>query len=173
MNRKKYLHRQVWLSLFIYLTLSVASCGDTSVEPRLVTVRASLEVNDSENTLSVAEEFTLHVSVENVTDLFAAAFEIVFNGEIISPKFSSQGDLLGEFQIYYDNRDSSSVSVGCSRKAGEGGVTGNGILATITFEAIAAGTTNVGLKEYKLTLMREDGTTINVQSVKECAVTVE
>lgn len=149
----------------------VAGC-DSRTHSTQPTPGVTVGFDSSSVTTAVGEEFTLAVEVENVTGLFGAAFEVVFDSGILTARTNSQGDFLGSAQLYYSNVDTASVSVACSRMSDDGGVSGSGSLATITFDAAATGTSSVGIVEYKLTLEQEDGTSIAVETLGACEVVV-
>lgn len=137
------------------------------------TLGTAVGFDPPEMTVAAGEQFSVDVIVENIEDLFGAAFEVTFDGEIVQAVSSSQGDFLESSQIYYDNRDNSGVSIGCTRKAGEGSVSGSGTLATIVFEAKVVGTITLAIERYKLTLEREDESGIKVDVVESGKINVQ
>lgn len=72
---------------------------------------------------------------ENVTNLFGISFEMVYSPTTYIDSIRVEnGSWLGNDIIFYPNVDMSSgkVSFGISRKAGQGGISGTGVIATTT-----------------------------------------
>lgn len=71
---------------------------------------------------------------ENVTGLFGISFKMVYSPTTYIDSIKAEdGSWLGEDIIFYPtvNMNAGNVSFGISRKAGQGGISGNGVIATI------------------------------------------
>lgn len=120
----------------------------------------SISLTPSAKTVEINGEFTLSVRVEDVTTLFGISLELQYDGALLEVKDVTLGDLLGQDVIFFDMPGDGSISVAISRKAGADGVTGSGVIASITFKAKAEGQTRVSFREETLTLNQPDGTPI-------------
>ncbi|MHB9028470.1 MAG: cohesin domain-containing protein, partial [Candidatus Latescibacterota bacterium] len=94
--------------------------------------------------VSVPEEvqtgiaFPVEVSVQNVTDLFGAGFVLNYpEGVSIAPNSVAAGEFLGSDQIFLPTVDENArqVQVGMTRKSGQPGASGGGILVSVQFTA--------------------------------------
>lgn len=125
---------------------------DNPTGPSTVTPKVFMDPS----TLSVSKEndFTLRVYIENVTDLYYAAFYVVYDPQKVSFKSGTAGDFLKQ-----NGTPVSDLFVGGEVPAGgslvkrsfgitrldntKGGASGTGILCSITFNTLSTGATNV------------------------------
>ncbi len=99
------------------------------------------------------EEFTIEVTADDVSDLFGISFELAFSpATLVEVQEVTQGDLLGDDIIFVENVAEGLVSVGLSRKAGQGGVGSSGVVAIIRARMSSAASI-------------EDETLLNLQNV--------
>jgi len=80
------------------------------------------------------QDFDLDVVVNEVTGLFGVSFELLYSpATLLDPQATSAGSFMGNDPIFFDNTDKAAgkISVGVSRKAGQTGVTGAGVVAKI------------------------------------------
>lgn len=121
--------------------------GPSTVSPKVFMDPSTLSV-------SKGNDFTLKVYIENVTNLYYAAFYVVYDPQKVSYSSAAVGDFLKEggvdlnFQVspYEQSAGGGLVkrSFGISRlDISKGGTSGTGVLCTITFNAIATGSTSV------------------------------
>ncbi len=90
-------------------------------------------------------EFWISVAVESVHDLFGASFDIDYEtqyldfiaAQIMNPE-TGEKSFLGDDLIFLPTPDNGAgkVSIGVSRKSGQGGVSGDGPLVWIKFKAV-------------------------------------
>lgn len=121
--------------------------GPSTVSPKVFMDPPTVSV-------SKGNDFTLNVYIENVSDLYYAAFYVVYDPQKVSYKSSTVGDFLKEggadvsFQVspYEQSAGSGLVKrgFGITRlDSSKGGASGTGVLCTITFSTLATGSTNV------------------------------
>ena len=132
-----------------------------TVSIRVETTNPVIKVDPYLSKVSSGSSFTLNVKVENVTGLFGASFELKFDKDVLEATEAVKGDFLGPAVIFYAGIDPGSVGIGISRKAGAGGVDGDGVIAVLTFKAISAGEADVSL--HRDTLKMQDPTGAAVQ----------
>lgn len=114
-------------------------------------------------------------SQTGVTNLFGTSFELTYDSSSVHVVDDSAGAFLGSDVVYssQDQPDQQSIGVGVSRKSGQGGVDGTGIVASVQFKVesdVAGGSElSFGLQEVQandpngseITLV-DEGTTENV-----------
>jgi len=84
------------------------------------------------------QDFFIEVRADQVIDLFGVSFELLYAPSVsIDPLSTEAGTLLGNDVIFLPMVDKSNgkVSIGISRKAGQGSVTGAGVVARIKMRA--------------------------------------
>ncbi len=80
------------------------------------------------------QEFWIEVSVDQVTNLFGISFELLYTPVTLAdPQATEAGSFIGNDVLYfpYIDKNSGKVSFGITRKAGQGGVSGSGVVARI------------------------------------------
>ncbi len=109
-----------------------------SYEPSAVTIQPVVS-----SPQPIGGEFWVDISVGSVQNLFGVSFELNFSHTnfigVVSPTSSSvvPGPFLGSSPVFVSDVDEGNgkVSVGISRKSGQGGVSGDGVVARIKFES--------------------------------------
>jgi hypothetical protein len=80
------------------------------------------------------EDFEVEVVVDQVVDLFGVSFELLYApATLLDPQATEAGSFMGNDVIFFPHVDKNAgqISIGVSRKAGQGGVTGKGTVAKI------------------------------------------
>jgi ligand-binding sensor domain-containing protein len=89
---------------------------------------------------STGAEFWVDIGISNVQNLFGVSFELRYtNTAHIDALQVEAGPFLGNDLIFFPSIDDATgkVSIGISRKAGQGGVTGGGVIARVKFKSLA------------------------------------
>ena len=146
------------LHKYVRLLLVVAAGWFFSFGPNLAHAQSIMLV-PSAKAVGMDEEFTLDVRVE-ATDLFGVSFELQYDVSLLEVMDVSQGDFLGNDIVFFEMAGGGNLSIAASRKAGTEGVSGSGILATITFKGIRKGTADVTFHRDTLSLLRQDGSSV-------------
>ena len=144
--------------LLVILLFNVVASLDVSLNMRTSPAQAQLVPNmyidppeTKDTLLTMGQEFTVNINITNAENLFAWQANITFNRDVINCTAKTkiaQGTFMSDWFgtswvsfsrfIYYDT---GSLMVGCYKKppyeSGEIGATGNGTLASITFEVVA------------------------------------
>jgi hypothetical protein len=83
--------------------------------------------------INPGKEFFVEIHVAAVTKLFGISFELLYPSTLVEPPFAAPGDWMGDDIIFFPNIDQSSgkISIGVTRKAGEEGLDGSGVVARI------------------------------------------
>jgi len=92
----------------------------------------------------IGNEFFVDVAVDTVENLFGVSFELNYTNtsfiDVVTPTNDNvmAGPLLGNDLVFISNLDEAAgkVGIGISRKAGQGGVTGRGVVARIKFKSL-------------------------------------
>ncbi|RMD92383.1 MAG: T9SS C-terminal target domain-containing protein, partial [Calditrichaeota bacterium] len=97
----------------------------------------NLKINGKGNP---GELFWIEIYAEGVTDLFGISFELVYNPTTyVQAESVESGAWFGDDLVFFPNIDNTlgKVSVGISRKAGQGGISGSGLIARIKMKMAA------------------------------------
>jgi hypothetical protein len=94
----------------------------------------------------IGAEFEVAISVKDVQNLFGLSFELNYTNtiyvDVVTPTGANvlPGPFLGSDVIFLANVDEGGgkVSIGVSRKSGQGGVNGSGVVASIRFKSLAS-----------------------------------
>jgi hypothetical protein len=131
-------------------------------EPFLVTLNLrpnffSLLASPSDTTVSVGGVFPMRVLIYGVEDLFGATLRLAYDESKLEVERVEQGTLLGQQTLFFSKVDSSLVILGITRKQGETGVSGDGLLGTVYFKALDSGEADVEFAEDWIKLIKADG----------------
>jgi hypothetical protein len=143
------------LCKYVRLLLVVAAGWFFTLNPNLAYAQSMMLV-PSAKAVGMDEEFSLDVRVE-ATNLFGASIELRYDGSLLEVMDVSQGDFLGNDIVFFKMAGDGNLSMAASRKAGTEGVSGTGVLATITFKGIRKGTTDITFHRDTLSLLGQDG----------------
>ena len=131
------------LIIFIFLPV-LAHGADVNISPS--------SVNVSSNT-----QFNVSINISNVSNLFGSAFDLIYNPSVLSFVSVQKGTFLEQAGATTDllalANPPGDLIIGYSRQAIGGiasGVNGSGTLMTITFRALAAGTSNLTFQNNSL-----------------------
>jgi hypothetical protein len=123
--------------IFILVLPYIGFAADVAIAP----------INPSVN---VGSQITLTVNVNNVSNLFGAAFDLVFDPSILNFVSASKGAFLeqggAETTLLTSVSPSNRLIVGYSRLASGGiatGISGSGALMTLVFNGVTAGASNL------------------------------
>ena len=86
------------------------------------------------------QDFAIDVVVSEVTDLFGVSFELQYAPTaLVDPQKAESGSFMGNDPIFFSNIDKAlgKISIANTRKAGQGGVTGAGVVARIEMRVSA------------------------------------
>ena len=98
----------------------------------------------------VGSNFNVNLVLQNATDLFAAPLKIKFDPKVLRLNDVAQGGLLtsdGQQATFAKNiqNDAGEATITLNRFPGSGGVTGSGILVTLSFTSAARGTASISV----------------------------
>ncbi len=89
------------------------------------------------------QEFWIDVRVADVADLFGTAFELLYSPiTFVEAQTAEAGGMLGNDVIFFPNLDNAlgKVSIGLTRKSGQSGVDGSGMVARIKMKMASSAT---------------------------------
>jgi len=101
---------------------------------------------DVQSPQAIGQEFQVEVAINNVQNLFGISFELNFTNtlflDVVTPASSSvvPGAFLGNDVVFIANVDEAAgkVNIGVSRKAGQSGISGSGVVARVKFTSTLA-----------------------------------
>lgn len=118
---------------------------------------AEVNIYPSSFNTSPGSQFTVSINISNISNLFGAAFDLLFNPSVLSFVSAQKGTFLEQGGVATDLltavNPAGDLIVGYSRQAVGGtatGVSGSGTLMTITFRALVAGTSNLTFQNNSL-----------------------
>jgi hypothetical protein len=144
--------RQLSLILLILVVLSGASIAYAPVSLPL------LYVDPADNVAEPGESFTLNITIQDVTDLYSYEFKLGFDSGILAVTSVDQGPFLtGPLgTLFYPQLKPTYVYVAHLILGGYPGVSGSGVLCSITFDVIDAGACALDL--YETIMLNSTGT---------------
>ena len=133
--------------LFCGFILSLAAVVPASAAP-------NLSFSPSSTNVTVGSNFSVDIVISTVTDLYSWEVGTVNFGPagLVNVTSIVQGGFLGAGQSFGGtiNNPSANITFLFSALSGASGVTGSGVLATINFTALSAGTANLSMAEILL-----------------------
>ncbi len=125
-----------------YIIMNVASMPTLYVDPTTIN-------------REIGEDFLITISVSNVADLYAWQFKLSWNSAILDFLSIAEGPFLQSsgnttFDPRTENSTQGYIFVVCRLVGETSGVSGNGILAAISFHVKAGGNCNLDLSETML-----------------------
>src|ERR1035437_3897701 len=118
----------------------------------ICSVRAgTLSVSPAVNQVAVGQVFSLNVVINSVADLYAYQFDLAFNPALLNASAITEGAFLGSGGPTFflagaiDNVNGLISSTADSLEGPLSGVTGSGVLTSVTFTALAPGSTSVSI----------------------------
>lgn len=105
---------------------------------------AQLRFEPGATAQAVGSTFNVQLVVNNVRDLYSAPMQVGFDPKMLQVMAVSAGDFLSRdgqpvALVHRENADTGTITMNATRPPGTGGVTGNGVLFTFTFQAKAPG----------------------------------
>jgi general secretion pathway protein D len=105
---------------------------------------AQLRFEPASTTQAVGSTFNVQLVINNVRDLYSAPMQVSFDPKMLQVTSVSAGDFLSRdgqpvALVHRENADVGTITMNATRPPGTGGVTGNGVLFTFTFQAKTPG----------------------------------
>jgi hypothetical protein len=136
-----------------------------SIAPSNQAGTATVNVFPSSVTASVSQNFSINVNVTGVSDLYGWEFKLNWTATILNAVNVTEGPFLesGGNTFFYSglNATEGHVTVECTLEGNIQGVSGNGVLATITFNVKSSGQSPLNL--YYAVLLNSQEQTIPSQ----------
>lgn len=152
LKRSRYL---CLLSCALFAALVLSSSGiEDSVQSATLTT-AVVGISPQNVTARVFQDFSLNVSISNVTDLYGWEFRLNWTAPLLATVNVTEGSFLkaggNTFFTYNSNDAIGHMIVDCTLLGNVLGVSGDGVLATITFGVNGGGQSPLNL--YNATLI--------------------
>jgi general secretion pathway protein D len=93
--------------------------------------------------------FTVNVLVSGAKDMYSAPMQISYDPSLLQLVNVANGDMMsrdGQAVALVHREDGGSIQANATRPPGSGGISGDGIIYTLTFKAKVAGTTSVNIR---------------------------
>ena len=117
-----------------------------------------------EISLAGEEQASIGVDIYNVSELFGAAFRIQFDADVLEFAGATAGDFLGNETLFFAASEDDYVAVTITMTQNElrdrKGASGSGRLATVLFNGLATGLTNLTFEIDRARLDDENGQSI-------------
>lgn len=114
----------------------------------------SISVTPSLNTVTVGQNFVLNIDISGITDLYGWQLDLDFGpAGLVNATAVTEGSFLGLGTIFGPgtiNNGAAAISTLFSALTGASGVTGGGVLASVSFMAVAIGTATVSVLNVQL-----------------------
>ncbi len=114
----------------------------------------TITLTPSLTNLTVGDSFTLDINIQGAVDLYSWQFDVNFAlAGILDATVQADGGFLSPGQTYGDgivDNGTGTITGIYSVMSGLSGVTGDGILASITFQAMFGGTATIGVSNILL-----------------------
>jgi hypothetical protein len=160
MQNGQRFHFVLLLLILPLITFGCNSSSTTPSGPRSITF-TPLSATPPANSVTLQQASTttntvvIEVRVTEVSNVFAAAFDLVFTSTVAAYVSASEGTFLNAggatTQFLVNSQTPGRVIVGLSRlSASAGGASGSGTLMTITLRSAAVGTTGVSFENSRL-----------------------
>jgi general secretion pathway protein D len=110
---------------------------------------ASLRIDPPNLSPAAGSTFTVNVTVAGAKDLYSAPMQISYDPNLLEFMNVTNGDLLsrdGQAVALVHREDAGSIQANATRPPGSGGISGDGVIYTLTFKAKGTGTTNVTVR---------------------------
>ena len=156
--------------LLLLLLVFATACDGGSTRPppppQMEIVYSAASTSPPANSISLSEvsrtssSITLGVNANSVTDLYGIGFDLVWNPAFLSYRSASEGTFLASggrsTTLVADladtdpgpgvNREQGRLKVAVSRLGAVPGATGSGMLLSVVFDAVSAGTTGISFE---------------------------
>jgi general secretion pathway protein D len=109
----------------------------------------SLRVDPPTLSPTAGSTFTVNVVASGAKDMYSAPVQISYDPNLLQLVNVSNGDLLsrdGQAVALVHREDAGNIQANATRPPGSGGISGDGILYSITFQAKAKGATSVNIR---------------------------
>lgn len=137
----------------------------------VMAAESSVSVSPQTITASTGDIFTVDIIVDSAgSDVYGAQYELYFDNTILSATSQTQGSFLTQDDATANvfandfNNTLGKIVYGEARMGAPAGVTGSGVLASITFETIKSGTSALTLSYVMLVDSNGDEVTTTVNS---------
>jgi general secretion pathway protein D len=120
----------------------------SSPPPAAPTASASVSFSPAQVETIMGGSFSVNLVMSNATDLFSAPLQIKYDPTVLKLNDVTQGNLMssdGQQATFTKNiqNDAGEADITLNRLPGTGGVTGSGMLATLSFTTIGRGSVAV------------------------------
>jgi hypothetical protein len=168
----------------IVLAIALIGCGSGGSSsgngsPGPSADKAEVRIEPSSGVVVQGTTFTRTVQVKRIGDSYYAAFDVSYNPEVIDyvdvtegPFFSRGGSDQTSIQVASPANEKGRLTLGLTRLARDGEVSGSGELLTFRFKAIGPGTTRLTF-ESPMGFRNRKNQEVTVDAWESAAITVQ
>ena len=147
-------------------TIDIPAGDPISLDIDLEPATLAIIVKSASESVSPGDRFTAEVRVYNAYQLYAATFVLRYDASLLRIAEAEAGDLLGDDVLFFQRvvpayAGIGAVSIGATLKGNASGIDGSGVIAVISFEALAGGTAKIEFStDQRLSLTSPDGSSV-------------
>ena len=134
------------------LEWDVVASGDSPITIELTPVEIVIGIRSGQDQLGLQDIYDLEVYLEDAPPVFAFACELEYDENLLRPQEAIPGDFFGvENDVLFiedsqlPRRQENRLALGITRKAGDTGVCGSGVVFRISFATVGKGDASVRL----------------------------
>ncbi len=139
--------------VFVFLLAFGFWFAEAVASPGLSVIPESISVQKG-------EQFSVDIKIDEITELFGASLELVFDGEILEATGAEAGDIMGGDALFFSMPSEGKMSIAISRKQGDALISGSGVLAIIDFKAKLDGKSDIDFDDSGINLQKVDGSPV-------------
>jgi general secretion pathway protein D len=142
-------------------TVKPVSAPSTTTEQPLAAVAAVIEIKPTEASVSIGQEARFDLLAGNMKNLYGSIVTLTYDPKVVEFKTASEGSLLKKDNqqtsfLFSNNIKGGIVDIYMTRIGDIGGVDGSGNLGTLVFQAKSAGTSELSIKNMKVTTFNRE-----------------
>ena len=142
-------------------TIDIPAGDPVSLNIYLEPATLAIIVKSASESVSPGDRFTAEVRVYNAYQLYAATFVLRYDASLLRIAEAEAGDLLGDDVLFFQRVDDGAMSIDATLKGNASGIDGSGVIAVISFEALAIGTARIEFStDQRLSLTGPDGSSV-------------
>lgn len=142
-------------------TIDIPAGDPVSLDIYLEPATLAIIVKSASESVSPGDRFSAEVRIYNAYQLYAATFVLRYDASLLRIAEAEAGDLLGDDVLFFQRLDEGAVSIGVTLKGNVSGIDGSGVIAVISFEALARGTAKIEFStDQRLSLTSLDGSSV-------------
>jgi general secretion pathway protein D len=142
-------------------TVRPVSAPSTTAEQPLAALAAVIEIKPTSASVNIGQEARFDLLAENMKNVYGSIVTLTYDPKIVEFKTASEGSILKKDNqqtsfLFSNNIKGGIVDIYMTRIGDVGGVEGSGNLCTLVFQAKSAGTSELSIKNVKVTTFNRE-----------------